>query len=88
MEPRTAHRTGGVDVAEEQPLTSTTSDPHTATLTVSVTEAARLLGIGRTLAYDLVARGVLPSVRLGRRVLIPRYALAEVLASSANNAHR
>ncbi|MCZ7535607.1 MAG: helix-turn-helix domain-containing protein [Acidimicrobiia bacterium] len=44
-----------------------------------MTEAAELLGVGRTLAYDLVARGVLPSVRLGRRVVIPRHALDELL---------
>lgn len=60
-------------------LTSTTHDSRIVSLTVSVTEAAELLGVGRTLAYDLVARGVLPSVRLGRRVVIPRHALDELL---------
>ncbi len=60
-------------------LMSTTHDSRIVSLTVSVTEAAELLGVGRTLAYDLVARGVLPSVRLGRRVLIPRHALDELL---------
>ncbi|MGH8984648.1 MAG: helix-turn-helix domain-containing protein [Acidimicrobiia bacterium] len=44
-------------------------------LTVSVVDAAQLLGISRALAYDLVARGELPSLRLGRRVVIPRRAL-------------
>ena len=58
---------------------STTHDSRIVSLTVSVTEAAQLLGVGRTLAYDLVARGVLPSVRLGRRVVIPRLALDELL---------
>jgi hypothetical protein len=38
-------------------LTNTTHDPQTIRLMVSVTEVARLLGIGRILAYDLVARG-------------------------------
>jgi excisionase family DNA binding protein len=52
-----------------------TSDSQNVSLTVSVTEAARLPGIGRSLAYELVARGDLPSVRLGRRVLIPGHAL-------------
>ena len=61
-------------------LMSTTHDSRIVSLTVSVTEAAELLGVGRTLAYDLVARGVLPSVRLGRRVVIPRHALDELLA--------
>jgi excisionase family DNA binding protein len=43
--------------------------------TYSVTEAAAVLGISRTLAYELVARGELPHVRFGRRVLVPRKAL-------------
>src|SRR5438105_8055712 len=34
-------------------------------LVMSVAEAARLLGISKTLAYDLVARQELPSLRLG-----------------------
>lgn len=44
-------------------------------LTVSVVDAAQLLGISRALAYELVARGDLPSLRLGRRIVIPRRAL-------------
>ena len=34
-------------------------------LVMSVADAARLLGISKTLAYDLVARQELPSLRLG-----------------------
>jgi len=44
--------------------------------TMSVEEAARRLGIGRTLAYELSARGELPgAIRLGRRfvVAIPKF---------------
>jgi excisionase family DNA binding protein len=48
-------------------------------LTLSVEEAAELLGISRTLAYELVARRQLPVVRLGRRILIPRRALEAML---------
>ena len=50
-----------------------------APLTLSVTEAASLLGISRALAYELVARGELPSLRLGRRVVVPRRALEELV---------
>ena len=49
-------------------------------LALSVEEAAALLGISRDLAYDLVARGDLPSARLGRRLVVPRRALEETLA--------
>lgn len=41
-------------------------------LTVTVREAAKMLGVGRTLAYDLVARGDIPTIKLGDRVLIAR----------------
>ena len=39
---------------------------------LTVPEAAALLRISRNLAYELVAQGVLPSIRLGRRIRIPR----------------
>lgn len=45
-----------------------------------VAEAAEVLGISRALAYDLVRRGELPSIRLGRRILVPRIALDGLLA--------
>jgi excisionase family DNA binding protein len=48
-------------------------------LTFTVGEAARLLGISRGLAYELVNRGELPAVRLGRRLVIPRRALEQLL---------
>ena len=50
-------------------------------LVMSVVEAARLLGISKTLAYDLVARQELPSLRLGGRVRIPRRALERLTES-------
>jgi excisionase family DNA binding protein len=40
-------------------------------LAVSIPEAARLLGIGRTLAYDLARQGDLPTFELGGRKLVP-----------------
>ena len=46
-------------------------------LLLSVTEAASLLRVGRTLAYELIARGDLPYVRLGRTIKLPRAGLEE-----------
>ena len=51
-------------------------------LALSVEDAARLLGISRTLAYEAVARGELPSVRLGKRIVVPRRALDELLEAA------
>jgi excisionase family DNA binding protein len=39
--------------------------------TLSVEAAATLLGISRGLAYQGVQDGSIPSVRVGRRVLVP-----------------
>lgn len=48
-------------------------------LVYSVSEAAELLGIGRSTAYELVARGELPSVAIGGRRVITRPVLTEIL---------
>ena len=53
-------------------------------LTLTVEEAAGLLGISRTLAYELVTRGELPSLRLGRRLVVPRRALEALLDAPAD----
>ena len=52
-------------------------------LVVSVPEAARLLGISRTHAYELVARGDLTHVRLGRRIVVPKHAIETLLGAPA-----
>jgi excisionase family DNA binding protein len=44
---------------------------------LTVPEAARLLRVSRAFAYELIARGELPVLRLGRRVLVPREALEQ-----------
>jgi excisionase family DNA binding protein len=44
---------------------------------ITVEEAGRLLGLGRSAAYEAVARGELPTIRFGRRLLVPT---ARVLA--------
>jgi len=49
-------------------------------LTLSVREAAKVLGIGRNLCYDKCKSGELPVLRIGRRLLVPRSALLKLLA--------
>lgn len=48
-------------------------------LAFSVEEAADLLGIARGTAYDAVRRGSIPSIKIGKRILIPREALVDML---------
>ena len=45
----------------------------------TVTEVAVLLGISRAHAYDLVAQGAIPHLRLGRRIVVPKVAVDELL---------
>lgn len=67
-----------VDIVEEPRMESITRQ------TLSVAEAAEVLGISRAHAYDCVRSGELPSITLGRRVVIPRRALEELLAGNAS----
>jgi len=48
-------------------------------LTLTVEEAAELLGIGRSVAYRAVQTGEIPAIRIGRRLLVPRARLLELL---------
>ena len=50
-----------------------------ALMTMTVSEAARVLGISRSSAYECVRRGELRAVRLGRRLVVPRSAITELL---------
>lgn len=50
-------------------------------LTYTVAEAAVVIGIGRSLAYELVRSGELPTVQLGRRRVVPRRLLKAWLES-------
>ncbi len=44
--------------------------------TLTVMEAGRILGISRGCAYEAARLGQIPTVRIGRRLLVPRAALA------------
>jgi excisionase family DNA binding protein len=50
--------------------------------TLSLAEAGQMLGLSRAFAYELAARGELPTIRLGRRVMIPKVALLAMVGLS------
>jgi excisionase family DNA binding protein len=54
-------------------------------LTLTVEQAAKLLGIGRSTAYELIHTGDIPSLRLGRRIVVPMARLAERLGVDAGH---
>lgn len=48
--------------------------------TVTVEEAGTLLGISRGSAYEAARSGDLPTIRIGRRLMVPTAALRKMLA--------
>jgi excisionase family DNA binding protein len=51
----------------------------TEPLVYTIEQVAEMLGVGRSTAYDAVRRGELPVVRLGRRLLVPKAQLKDLL---------
>jgi excisionase family DNA binding protein len=49
-------------------------------LTLTVTEAAKRLGVGRNVAYNAAKSGQIPTIRIGNRILVPVAALDRHLA--------
>jgi excisionase family DNA binding protein len=47
--------------------------------TLSIPEAGKALGIGRSAAYEAARTGQLPSIRIGKRLLVPIVALERLL---------
>lgn len=46
---------------------------------LTVEQTARLLGISRGLAFAAARTGDIPSIRIGRRILVPRDRLRQML---------
>jgi excisionase family DNA binding protein len=53
--------------------------------TYTVAEAAGILGISRTTAYECIQRGEIPARRFGRRVVVLRHELDRLLTDSASD---
>ncbi|WP_063047383.1 helix-turn-helix domain-containing protein [Nocardia pseudovaccinii] len=53
--------------------------------TVSVPDAARLLGVGKSTVYAAVKSGGVPAIRVGNRVRIPSRWVREVLQLQADH---
>lgn len=51
--------------------------------TYRIEEAAKLLGIGRNHCYEAAKRGDIPSIKIGKRILVPRAALDRMLEGSS-----
>lgn len=49
----------------------------------TVTQAGQILGIGRSAAYAAAKRGEIPTVKIGRRIVVPIAALERLLQELA-----
>jgi excisionase family DNA binding protein len=54
-------------------------------LTVTIEEAAIALGIGRNSAYAAAHTGEIPTIRVGKRFLVPLAALESMLSAPDRN---
>src|ERR1700747_3371609 len=48
-------------------------------VTYSIPQAGKLLGLSRNTAYEAERRGELPTIRFGRKILVPKAALQRLL---------
>jgi len=51
-------------------------------LVYSVPEAGRLLSLSRATSYMLANQGIIPTIRLGRRLVVPKIAIERMLAET------
>jgi excisionase family DNA binding protein len=51
----------------------------TQRLAVDVVEAGKMLGLGRSAAYAAAARGEIPTLRFGRKIIVPLAQLEALL---------
>jgi excisionase family DNA binding protein len=54
-------------------------DRHDSPATMTISDAAELIGVSRSAGYRAVAAGEIPSIRIGRRLLVPTAKLYALL---------
>jgi len=52
--------------------------------TISVDQAAKVLGVGRRQAYAAVQRGEIPAIHIGKRILISTSVVLRMLETGSN----
>jgi excisionase family DNA binding protein len=68
-------------------MTNRTLPDPTTSPTVTVEDAARILGISRGLAYTAVREGTIPSIRIGRRYVVKTAALLAMVSADRVRDH-
>jgi excisionase family DNA binding protein len=67
-------------MADPAPCSSDRAGCESDRETITLSEAAKRLGIGRNQAYMAAAKGEIPTIRIGRRWLVPRAPFERLLA--------
>ena len=62
-----------------------TNDEIGERLTLDVPEAGRLLDVSRPTAYALANQGIITTIRLGHRLVVPKVALSKMLESAGRS---
>ncbi len=52
---------------------------------LTVEEVRKRLRLGRNAAYQAIEEGEIPSIRIGRRILVPRLALERMLSGEGRD---
>ena len=71
----------GVTAQLDNSTSQTQSYPDGKRLTLSVEEVADLLGISKPTAYGLINDGTIRSIKIGRKILVPRDAVIDYLSN-------
>jgi excisionase family DNA binding protein len=64
------------------------TEPPIDRLTLTVEEVAQVLGLSRSATYEAIARGEIPSLRFGRRIVVTRRALHRLLGQGDVSIHQ
>lgn len=56
--------------------------------TLTICEAAGMLGIAKNTVYRAVRRGEIPIIRVGGRLLVPRAAMVQLLTGDTEDTQR
>lgn len=59
----------------------------TEKLVLTVPQAGELLGVSRAHAYLMVKQGLLPVLKLGRRLVVPKPALMKMLENAGSKSN-
>ena len=84
--PSTSNPTDSQEAAMSTPPPADPLVSHRRPLTMTVEEAAALIGISRSSAYDAVHRGDIPARRIGHRILVLTEPLYELFAPAPDTA--